>query len=329
MQNLIEIFDSLKKPESTKGILSFTAVQLESTTHRIGKDSCGWPALLLKSSSEQRGAQIRLEHLDIQHFIRCRITNTDGSSEEGRYSVIRCTEADNELAHYFLYMITPILKLLGRTPTFSEISRVIAYLVELFHALTQPPIKSVSGLWAELFVIQNSDDIKVLTGAWHATPEEKYDFSSGSQRIEVKSTSQRDRTHHFSLEQLIPPIGCKVVVASLFVERNGGGTSVSDLLEEIKGNLMDEPDLQERLNRVTALTLGKTLREGYASCFDRELALESLQFFNATDVPKIVEPLPKEISDVHFKSDLSKCKNLSNQELLNAGGIFACSFHRK
>lgn len=174
-----------------------------------------------------------------------------------------------------------------------------------------------------LLVIRNSKDPAALLRTWHVSPEEKCDFSSGNQRVEVKSTSQRSRSHHFSLEQLNPPLGCKVVVASIFVERTGGGTSLSDLVKEINYSLENEPDLQERLARVVALTLGQALRKVSDSRFDRELSEESTRFFNGTDVPKILEPLPPDISDVHFKSDLRKCPPLTQEVLDGEGEIFA------
>lgn len=323
MQDVIKIFDSLPRPESRENTLSFSAVQLEGTSHRIGKDSAGWPVLLVGSSSVQKGAPIRLEHLEVQHGAHCRVTNGK-HVEEGTYTVIRCIEADAELSHYFLHTVLLLIKLLGPNPTTSEISRTITYLVELFRALTQPPTKSINGLWGELFVIRNSRDPKSLMSAWHAVSEEKYDFSSGSQRLEVKSTSQRQRTHHFSLEQLSPPSGCTVVIASVFVERNGGGTSLEELVAEIFMSITDAPDLQERLYRVVGTTLGNSLRQGYSSRFDRELAASSLQFFDGAVIPKIDQNLlPSGISDVHFKADISNCPPLSRTSLADQGGIFA------
>lgn len=322
MEEITKLFESLPKPEAREDTLNFSAAQVEGTSHRIGKDPSGWPALLLSTFENQKGAQIRLEHLDVQHQVRCRITNGT-SLEEGLYTVIRCTDADNELTHYFLQTINPLLKLLGPNPTVSEISKAITYLTELFRALIQPPIKPISGLWGELFVIRNAKDPIALMAAWHSSPEEKYDFSAATQRLEVKSTSQRQRVHHFSLEQLNPPAGCRAVVASLFIERNGGGTSLRELVEELQLRLVSKPDLQERLHRVVGMTLGNALRQGYASRFNRELAAESLKFFDVTTIPKIDNDLPASISDVHFKSDLSQSEVLTKEKLSNVGGIFS------
>src|SRR3989344_1178321 len=136
MQDLFSIFKALPRPEQTEGTQNFTATHINGTSHRVGKDAFGWPVLLLAASSSKGGSQVHLEHLDVQHSLRCRVTN-DQKTEEGLYTVIRCTEANDELAEYFLRTIDPILRTLGPSPTFAEILRAITHLVELFRALTQ------------------------------------------------------------------------------------------------------------------------------------------------------------------------------------------------
>ena len=320
--DLISIFKGLPKPDQGD-LQSFSAAQVENTSHRVGKDISGWPVLLLSTASDkQNGPQIHLEHLEVQHSIRCRVTSNK-KSEEGIFTVIRCTNADEELAGYFFSSIDPVLRALGPTPTFEEVSRAIVHLIELFRALSQPPRKSVSGLWAELFLIRNARDPIVLLNSWHSTPEDKYDFNSNAQRIEVKSTSQRNRVHHFSFEQLNPPSRCQVIIASLCVDLSGGGMSLGDLIQEIRNLLPGSPELEEKLNRVIVQTLGNSLHQSVSSRFDRQLAQDSLSLFDAEMIPKISEPLPVGISDVHFKADLNQCDTLSKETLVSAGGIFA------
>jgi hypothetical protein len=278
---------------------------------------------LLEVSDNRKGSPIKLEHLEVQHAVRCRVTNQNNETEEGTYTVIRCLEADEELSHYFLHTVDPLLRLIGSSPTPLDISRSIEHLVELFRALTQAPIKSVSGLWAELFVIRNANQPAELLRAWHTTPHEKFDFNAGGQRIEVKSTSQGMRLHHFSLEQLNPPADTRVLIASTFMEKTGAGTSLEELIEEIRSQLGGDAELEERLNRVVALTLGISLQQGLTQRFDKELARQSLRVFDASVIPKLSNPLPDGISDVHFQSDLSRSTPLSKRELRDAGGIFA------
>lgn len=176
---------------------------------------------------------------------------------------------------------------------------------------------------AELLVIRQASDPVALLHAWHISLEDKFDFNAGAQRVEVKRTSQRVRIHNFSLEQLMPPTGCRVIVVSLFVEKAARGTSVESLKDEIRELAEARPDLQERLDPVVASTLGSTLRQSLTERFDRELPCESMLWFDGGAIPIIPTPLPWGISDVHFRADLSQSPPISRQTLGVEGGIFA------
>jgi hypothetical protein len=324
MTDLVATFSGLSTPHTGGVGESFSAAPVAGASHRIARDTKGWPALLLATSpTRDRSARICLEHLDVQHAVRCRITSVSGGAEDGTFTVIRCTNADDELTRYFLRAIDPILRSLGPAPSTTAVSRAIVNLVELFRALTQPPAKSVSGLWAELILIRNSGDPASLLEAWRATPEDRYDFSSGTHRIEVKSSAQRERIHHFSLEQLLAPKGCRLIVASLFVERAGAGASLGELIDEIRDLMAARPDLQQRLDQVVASTLGSALRQSIDERFDRELACESIRLLAGESIPTIPIPLPLGILDVHFRADLSQSETVSHETLVNAGGILA------
>jgi hypothetical protein len=84
------------------------------------------------------------------------------------------------------------------------------------------PRKSVQGLWAELFLMARLRDPSALVAAWHSQLGDLYDFSAGSQRIEVKSAIGRIRRHHFTLEQVLPIPRTRVLIASVLVERGRG-----------------------------------------------------------------------------------------------------------
>jgi hypothetical protein len=82
------------------------------------------------------------------------------------------------------------------------VGRALESLIELFRMLTIPPKESVQGLWGELYLMAQANDPVRLAGAWHARPEELFDFSEGAELLEVKSAAGYDREHHFSLDQL-------------------------------------------------------------------------------------------------------------------------------
>ena len=186
--------------------------------HRIAKDASGAPSVLIKTAdgtAVPRPTPILLEHLAVQHNVDCHIFRSDGTTEEGRFTMVRCVGADRDLHAHFLRVMAPVVAGLGAAPSRREVGRAISQLAELFQSSSQPSRKSVQGLWAELLLIANSRRPDVLVDAWHGDPEEVFDFSSRDQRVEVKSAAGEIRRHHFSLRQARPPEGANSVRHSL------------------------------------------------------------------------------------------------------------------
>jgi hypothetical protein len=70
-------------------------------------------------------------------------------------------------------------------------------------------------------------------------------------------------------------------------------------------------------------TLGAGWSDAMEECFDLELASESLQFFDSTDIPKIDGPISTAVSDIRFTSDMSAATPVTLESLRSAGGLFA------
>lgn len=110
----------------------------------------------------------------------------------------------------------------------------------------------------------NYSDPGTMASAWHRDPGEHFDFALGPQRIEVKSSSYRRREHYFSLEQLAPAGASRIVVASVFVERTGGGVSLQKIFEDTRGLLAENISLATRFDAVFYRSLGS----GWADAMD-------------------------------------------------------------
>src|SRR5262249_12852201 len=151
--------------------------------------------------------------------------------------------------------------------------------------------------WGELFVISHATDTLTIARAWHLLPEERFDFSLGCQRLEVKSASGRKREHHFALEQLVPVGGTQVVIASLLAERSSAGASISDLLGSIRSAAKDDAELLLHVDTVAANALGTAWRRAMDESFDHRLAASTLEFFDPATVPKPTS-VPPEVSEV-------------------------------
>lgn len=287
--------------------------------HRLARDIDGQPCLLVAVDAYEPGNRpsygVRLEHLSVEHDITCRLVGPTGNVEQRPFTVIRCLMGDTALREYFLRISSVFVPAVGQQPTRRGISISVEQFVELFRALTQPPRKSVQGLWAELFVISRCNDPALLAKAWHLTPEDRFDFSAPSARVEVKSDSSRTRQHHFALSQLQPPEGVAIVIASLFVEQSALGTSLADLLGMVRTRLEHEPGLALRVESVVAATLGSALPAALLQQFAEEASRESLAFYDGRCIPGAGMQPPADVHDISFRASLVNCSQLTSAEM--------------
>ena len=326
MNTLLELFSELAPPPtSALGSTELTASPIAGLAgHRVAKSSANEPLLLVSTLASDMPIPppVRLENLTVTHGVNCRILQGERVVEEGVFTVLRCLSADPWLRSYFFSIGAPFLSSLGPSPAPTQVAQLLNVVVELFRALSDPPRKSVQGLWAELFLITCARDARAAAKAWHVAPGERYDFSAGIQRIEVKCAVGRERRHHFSLAQLTPPSAAAVLVASICTERSGGGTSLGVFLTKLRSCLSGDTDTLLRVESVIAGTLGTKLGTALEETFDLEMAQESLAFFDLSSVPRPPGNIPPEVSDVRFVADLTHLRGVDPRRLVDGGGLF-------
>lgn len=316
--NLIELYDSLSFPDGGDEN-TFSAIPIpEYPNYRIAIDGEGNVVLLLSVSKAVKNfafKNFRLKYLQLKQNVVCKITET-GKSSFQTFTIITFISTDRNLQEYFLRISETLLKTLSTKPTQQEIIEALNKFVEVFRALTDPPTNTVHGLWTELFLINNSAQPKILLSYWHNLPEERFDFNSGEEKIEVKSNSNFERIHTFSSEQLNPPAGTKVLIASIFLRPSNGGLDIRQLVDSITTKVNNDIDLIEKLNGIVCKTLGDSLDQSIRIKFDYQIAKDSLRFYSHQDISKIEETnIPELVSEVKYKSDLSDIKSVSPQEI--------------
>jgi hypothetical protein len=323
--DLFKLFEALVLPLDKPSPRNFSAIGIPGFEgHRIAKDANGSPCLLLKQATFTTGsAPILLENLSASYGIPCAITHPDGRKEEATFTIVKCSSSDPSLFPHFLRILSPVIATLGSGPSSAAVRNAILGLVELFRALTAPARKSIQGLWAELFLMAKASDPAAVVAAWHGMPSEHIDFVGDRQRVEVKSSSTRQRIHYFSLLQVTPPGETKVVVASMFVERAGGGLSLGDLYDQIRSQLIGDPPSLVRFDATFYSTLGANWLDAMDEAFDADLATESLGFFDVSEVPRIAGPIPEGVGDVRFTSDLSRATPIPMDSMKKARGLLA------
>jgi hypothetical protein len=284
--------------------------------HYVGRNSTGHPSLLLGSAPGAFQAPVRLAMMDAWFGNQHRIHPVDGDEREEFLSVITCTSQDAQAQAYFLHVCGTILRIVGPSPTLHDIVQVVQRLIELFRRLSRPASSSLNGLLGELFLIAASRDVCAVAAAWRSTGIDRFDFSTGNVRLDVKASGERLRVHHLSTEQCLPPTGTVGLLVSLFIEGNGGGQSLRELVSAIEAALAGNDDLILKIQETIAETLGEGLPTAMGACFDERLALASLRFYDLATVPAIRDGVPPEVSGVHFRSDLSRTEPLSESDVL-------------
>ncbi|MYG00338.1 PD-(D/E)XK motif protein [Candidatus Poribacteria bacterium] len=327
MIDLVKLFSSIR-PIVTTNDDRFAAHPIPSyESHRLGKDGLNRPILLISTLNDRNYKQppIVLEHLRVQYNLNCGVLNPNGTIEDGKFTIVRCTGEDTTLQFYFLNVASDVVLSLKDQPTQSEVENAVNRLIELFRAMEEVPLKSIQGLWAEMFLILQAGQPNLLVNAWHTLPEDRYDFAMSNQRIEVKSFSGENRQHHFSLEQLHPPKSVNALIGSVCVEGSQAGLTITDLREKLHIRLENNFDSLLHIDSIIARTLGNAWQQASEIRFDQRVAEDSLCFFLSSLIPSVDPNLPQGVSQVHFKSDLTDMQPVDDSLLLDEGGIFAAT----
>jgi len=321
--NLLTVFLELDIPQTENSKL-FNATALNDFPFaKIGVNYFGFPVILISSKFDQTHLSqknIKLKYIELTHNLECKVSE-NGKSKIDNYSVIIFKSNEETLQNYFLGIAQSLLNSLSKKPTQKEVFETFKNFIEIFRSLTEIPTKTIQGLWAELMLIEQSKSPETLINYWHNIPEEKFDFNADSQKIEVKSSSNLERVHIFTAEQLNPPNDSQVLIASIFTKQVSNGINVLDLLDKID-NRIKEIELKEKIYRIVSRTLGNTFEQTTKIKYDYDLAKNSLRFYKHQDISKVERiNIPERVSEVKFKSDLTKI-NPIDINLFTEGQLF-------
>ncbi|WP_130733205.1 PD-(D/E)XK motif protein [Flavobacterium sp. J27] len=312
--NLIDLYDSLSLPENDVKVFNAIAIP-QYPNFRVAIDFEGNAILLLSVSKRIKDLSLknfRLKYLQLEQNLDCKIYEND-SFKFQTFTVITFRCSDRNLQKYFIRISESLVKTVGQNPTQQQIIDSLKKFVEVFKTLTDSPTNTVNGLWAELFLIENSTNPKELINYWHNLPEEKFDFNAGKERIEVKSSSNFERKHIFSAEQLNPPSDTQVLIASVFLKQHNSGNNIQYLIDRISEKIDYDFDTVEKLNIIVFRTLGSSLEYSIGVKFDYEIAQQSLRFYRHQDIGKIEKVhIPNNVSEVKYKSDLTNVNPISS-----------------
>ena len=285
---------------------SYKVLSLEGLPHKVGKTDEGYPVFFVSvNESSSPVKDITRELLSVEYNQLCRLTSEEGDIEKS-YAIVTLRSPEWALQSSFIDIVVLMLQKIQPVPSRKMLSVEVEKLITIFSALVNPPVKEMQGLWGELLVIERSRYPEILINAWHSSPNAKFDFTLGRDKIEVKTTSSENRIHHFSIDQLNPSPSSRLLIASMTVRESGegnGGKSVRDLFNAINKRV----GVQEkfRLYQIVAETVGNSIGKLDANHFDYVEAADTLAYYSARDIPRIKKSeVPAGVTEVKFASSL-------------------------
>lgn len=273
---------------------------------RLGVDSSGCAVILPPDLSSDAHNQ-ELEHITANPRVAFDV-DRESDIEVEEVSIVMTKSHDSWLIETFLGLIGILLDAAVSEGRLDGAHSFVQDLVALFRSMTEPGRKEAQGLWAELFLIDRSANVDIALGAWHSTPNDRFDFALGAERVEVKSTTG-PRIHKFSHAQLTVNNAVSVTVASFVLDHDAEGACCADLVESIAERCSDD-SLKKRLLHQVVGTLGDGWRSQSSVSFDVDSADQNLKFFAVDDIPRITSPLPPNVLDVSYRSDLQVAPEL-------------------
>lgn len=310
---IYDIFAGLQRSEDNQNDCFSVAPLPFNLNHKIGVSVLGFPMFFVRSNNTVHTHDVNLELISVLFSKTCNLLEVGQDPSQDIYTIISLKTENTDFQQYFLEVVCIVLEQLPDIPTDKQLNFEINKLVELFSRFTRPPRKTIQGLWAELFIIEQAKNPEYLIEAWHTSPEDKFDFNDAQDKLEVKSTSKSRRVHSFSLEQLNPNQTSNLIIASVFVVQTGRGKNIFDLKNSILGKVHNL-QLQFRLNEIISQTIGSDFDKTFDVYFDYQQAVDTLQFFDFKDIPSInPDLLQSEISNVRFDCDLSRLSNIKDK----------------
>lgn len=294
-------------------------VAIEGTCHKLGKTAEGFPEFYICSDSKEgHPKSIPLEYLDVCYDSPCTICE-NGVTQQQTFCVLSLRRTGDSLHLYFITIVLRIIDNLPTVPTSRNLAVEFDSLISIFSPSHKYDENKVKGLWGELLVIEQSRMPEMLIEAWHRNPTDKFDFTHGKDKIEVKSTAGEERKHTFSIGQLNPSKSSNLVIASVIVRPSAlseTGLSVKNLFDKLQARI-SSTQVKLKLLKGIASIIGVESNSFFSLAFDYVTACDTLQYYEASTIPHIDSTLvPAGVSDVSFTSDLKGVEALNIDSVL-------------
>jgi len=300
--SLSETFESVR----SDGVAEVGTIRARSIfgPFYVGVDEAGCGVFMISSNgNDDAEPSIRTQKLEADFGLDCTL-EIDGQSQELVLSKVHCLDTDPRTTAHFMSLCESVMGLIGSEPSAHAAHDSVLRLASLFLSFDETPRSTWIGLMGELTFLLSLASVDEGIRAWRMDDADRVDFVFDACRVEIKSTTKRERKHIVAYEQANNHSSKPTYVGSIFLERLDHGFSVADAVSMLE-NRCTEPELRFKLREIVAITLGRNLRFMFEEFFDLEFSLSSIKLYNVADIPAIRGDIPAGVSRVTFESDLS------------------------
>ncbi|NNG60249.1 PD-(D/E)XK motif protein [Pseudomonas fragi] len=308
-------FSNLPRAKSTEDFIALSLSTRRKDFLTKGVD--GEPIFLLHDSSPKKYVPgIQYRYINAQFHSTCRIKTNEDSLQD-QFAVIACDSEVPELYELFINCFSAAIESLPSKAVTKQLESSIQDLLALFRDMSRPNRREASGLWAELFIIERSENTPKILSYWHDDPYDRYDFSWKNAYLEVKSTTQPTRIHDFSVDQLCVPVNAVGYVASLLMLPLGSGIGIMDIARKIDNSISGFPLLRKKLWSNIAKALGSDFSEKIDRRFDLAFSEQNFMLYSMSDIPAFKNPIDTRISSIRYKASLDTTSSSLPQPTLD------------
>jgi hypothetical protein len=224
-----------------------------------------------------------LKEFDLQSVSLKRNQAISSSSFDllGPFFVLECEVASNDDVWAISSLYSGLLELIvdgtSNVIFYDALNALENYFIQ---TLQNASVSSIEvGLVGELLVIARANQPGEFVLGWHASPFSTYDFSSHSNRLEVKTSTSPSRLHILRDTQTKRSETESLTYASVYCPYAANGENVEKLISRINTKL----DSAERL--VFKRKLENYNCDAMNSLFDFQTGESSIKFISSANVP--------------------------------------------
>lgn len=236
----------------------------------------------------------------------------NGVAQNKNLSVLILKSIDKKYIELFVRLTLTLAENLSE-------NKLLAYFMELkdlFANSKKASLVELQGLYGELFsmyVLKINYGVDIST-YYQKEEKRKFDFSiTDKKKIDVKTTTKPERTHHFLHMQLdIDRFDIKII--SIMLQKDDMGMSLLDLITECKDLFEDNLSL---IMRIESIIKNIDQEELGNLRFNYDYAKENMKIYAANDIPRLKEKNEEGVYNIEYDVTLSNAASISSSQFTN------------